>query len=255
MVYSPENKGENNMAHLLIDTVKTDSGKKYIPFGTHRVRLFADKKSATPFRSLLRIRKKADGKKNQSGSGRFRLLVLRKSAVRAAILAEAEKILATDPKAEIAVISPRRKLRLKLGKLQQRHPDARIFCGGKLGKKARRFLSAGNRPSENVSDGLQAGNALVQETENNIIAEAAVQVRAAATAVLLPPPQHPAPAADTSTVPAHIVLLIRKNRPKKNTALLALLQQQHAADAAALLAGLQQQGYLKIDAAENVRYL
>ena len=254
MVYSPENKGENNMAHLLIDTVKTDSGKKYIPFGTHRVRLFADKKSATPFRSLLRIRKKADGKKNQSGSGRFRLLVLRKSAVRAAILAETEKILAADPKAEIAVISPRRKLRLKLGKLQQRHPDARIFCGGKLGKKARCFLSAGNRPSENISDGLQAGNT-EQENENDIIAEAAVQVHAAATAVLLPPPQHPEPAADTSAVPAHIVLLIRKNRPKKKAALLALLEQQHAADAAALLVGLQQQGYLKIDAAENVRYL
>ena len=40
------------MAHLLIDTVKTDAGKKYLPFGRHDVRLFADKKTARPFRKL-----------------------------------------------------------------------------------------------------------------------------------------------------------------------------------------------------------
>ena len=96
------------MAHLLIDTVKTDAGKKYLPFGRHDVRLFADKKTAHPFRKLAAS---ADGTCPECGGNTaLHLVIPPKDKFTRTILKTVKVILSGHPEAKIAVISPRGKL-------------------------------------------------------------------------------------------------------------------------------------------------
>ncbi len=96
------------MAHLLIDTVKTDAGKKYLPFGRHDVRLFADKKTARPFRKLAAS---ADGTCPEcGGNAALHLIIPPKDKFTRTILKTVKAILSGHPEAKIAVISPREKL-------------------------------------------------------------------------------------------------------------------------------------------------
>ncbi|QMT47500.1 hypothetical protein [Neisseria bacilliformis] len=193
------------MAHLLIDTVKTSVAGKFLPASRHTVRLFAGKRTAKPLRRLLRVVQNSDGLPPPIALTELP----RKKDVPAAILDQARAILAADPQANIAVVSPRGKLRRKLDKLQTRYPDAQIFSAGKLGKKTRAFLAqetafvitapetdkTAHRPSENPPAGTEQPERPSENptaapspaaAEAELINRAAENVQAAAAAVLPP---------------------------------------------------------------------
>ena len=229
------------MAHLLIDTVKTDAGKKYLPFGRHDVRLFSDKKTARPFRKLAAS---ADGTCPECGdNAALHLVIPPKDKFTRTILKTAKVILAGHPEAKIAVISPRGKLQKKLERLQQKYPASQIIGSSKLGKKIRSFLYHDERPSENPPQPLSA------EEENELIKRVAEEIEI--TVGLTLPPQ-----TEDAALPglSDTLRQIRRNRPKKKNALLHLLTQQHGSEAQQYLDALLEQNLIKIDAAENVRY-
>ena len=229
------------MAHLLIDTVKTDAGKKYLPFGRHDVRLFADKKTARPFRKLAAS---ADGTCSEcGGNAALHLVIPPKDKFTRTILKTVKVILAGHPEAKIAVISPRGKLQKKLERLQQKYPASQIIGSSKLGKKVRSFLYHDERPSENPPRTLSA------EEENELIKRVAEEIEI--TVGLTPPPQ-----TEETALPglSDTLRQVRRNRPKKKNALLHLLTQQHGSEAQQYLDALLEQNLIKIDAAENVRY-
>lgn len=244
---------KQNMAHLLIDTVKTSVAGKFLPASRHTVRLFADKRAAKPLRRLLRVVQNSDGLPPPIALTELP----RKKDVPAAILDQARAILAADPQANIAVVSPRGKLRRKLDKLQTHYPDAQIFSAGKLGKKTRAFLAqetafvitapetdkTAHRPSENPTAAPSPAAA-----EAELINRAAENVQAAAAAVL-------PPAASDLTGLEQALRLLHKNRPKKKAALLAMLARQHGGGAEELFAALIKNGNIAVDAAETVRYI
>ena len=229
------------MAHLLIDTVKTDAGKKYLPFGRHDVRLFADKKTARPFRKLAAS---ADGTCPEcGGNAALHLIIPPKDKFTRTILKTVKVILSGHPEAKIAVISPRGKLQKKLERLQQKYSAAQIISSSKLGKKVRSFLYHDERPSENQPQPLSA------EEENELIKRMAKEIEI--TAGLTLPPQ-----TEETALPglSDTLRQIRRNRPKKKNALLHLLTQQHGSEAQQYLDALLEQNLIKIDAAETVRY-
>ena len=229
------------MAHLLIDTVKTDAGKKYLPFGRHDVRLFSDKKTARPFRKLAAS---ADGTCPEcGGNAALHLIIPPKDKFTRTILKTVKVILSGHPEAKIAVISPREKLQKKLERLQQKYPASQIISSSKLGKKVRSFLYHDERPSENQPQPLSA------EEENELIKRMAKEIEI--TAGLTLPPQ-----TEETALPglSDTLRQIRRNRPKKKNALLHLLTQQHGSEAQQYLDALLEQNLIKIDAAENVRY-
>ena len=229
------------MAHLLIDTVKTDAGKKYLPFGRHDVRLFADKKIARPFRKLAAS---ADGTCPEcGGNAALHLVIPPKDKFTRTILKTVKVILSGHPEAKIAVISPRGKLQKKLERLQQKYPASQIMSSSKLGKKVRSFLYHDERPSENRPQPLSA------EEENELIKRVAEEIETAIGLTL--PPQ-----TEETALPglSDTLRQIRRNRPKKKNALLHLLTQQHGSEAQQYLDALLEQNLIKIDAAENVRY-
>lgn len=229
------------MAHLLIDTVKTDAGKKYLPFGRHDVRLFADKKTARPFRKLAAS---ADGTCPEcGGNAALHLVIPPKDKFTRTILKTVKVILAGHPEAKIAVISPRGKLQKKLERLQQKYPASQIMSRSKLGKKVRSFLYHDERPSENPSQPLSA------EEENELIKRMAEEIEITAGLTLPPHTEETALPGLSDTLRQ-----IRRNRPKKKNALLHLLTQQHGSEAQQYLDALLEQNLIKIDAAENVRY-
>ncbi|MGF6148705.1 Uncharacterised protein [Kingella potus] len=272
------------MAHLLIDTVKTDIAGKFLPASRHTVCLFADKRSAKPFRRLL----PADW--DNTASAPLRLAVLRKKAVRAAILDTARDLLAADPQARIAVVSPRGRLRRKLDALQAKHPDAQIFYSGRLGKKTRAFLAQeqafavipreNGRPSENETPfentrqperpsengggtppendnppaAAQTGGAdgETQAADSDAAADDTETAAHSNTGDTLSPAGATHQPADLQPV----LRLLRKNRPKKKAALLELLARRHggAENAETLFAALAENGSITVDAAENIRY-
>lgn len=229
------------MAHLLIDTVKTDAGKKYLPFGRHDVRLFADKKTARPFRKLAAS---ADGTCPEcGGNAALHLVIPSKDKFTRTILKTVKVILTGHPEAKIAVISPRGKLQKKLERLQQKYPASQIMSSSKLSKKVRSFLYHDERPSENRPQPLSA------EKENELIKRVAEEIEI--TVGLTLPPQ-----TEETALPglSDTLRQIRRNRPKKKNALLHLLTQQHGSEAQQYLDALLEQNLIKIDAAENVRY-
>ena len=229
------------MAHLLIDTVKTDAGKKYLPFGRHDVRLFADKKTARPFRKLAAS---ADGTCPECGdNAALHLVIPPKDKFIRTILKTVKVILTGHPEAKIAVISPRGKLQKKLERLQQKYPAAQIISSSKLGKKARSFLYHDERPSENPLQPLSA------EEENELIKRVAEEIEITVGLTLPPHTEETALPGLSDTLRQ-----IRRNRPKKKNALLHLLTQQHGSEAQQYLDALLEQNLIKIDAAENVRY-
>ena len=229
------------MAHLLIDTVKTDAGKKYLPFGRHDVRLFADKKTARPFRKLAAS---ADGTYPEcGGNAALHLVIPPKDKFTRTILKTVKVILSGHPEAKIAVISPRGKLQKKLERLQQKYPASQILSSSKLGKKVRSFLYHDERPSENPPQPLSA------EEENELIKRVAEEIEIA-IGLTLPPQTEDAALPELSDT----LRQIRRSRPKKKSALLHLLTQQHGSEARQYLDALLEQNLIKIDAAENVRY-
>lgn len=229
------------MAHLLIDTVKTDAGKKYLPFGRHDVRLFADKKTARPFRKLAAS---ADGTCPEcGGNAALHLVIPPKNKFTRTILKTVKVILSGHPEAKIAVISPHGKLQKKLERLQQKYPASQILSSSKLGKKVRSFLYHDERPSENPPQPLSA------EEENELIKRVAEEIEIA-IGLTLPPQTEDAALPELSDT----LRQIRRSRPKKKNALLHLLTQQHGSEAQQYLDALLEQNLIKIDAAENVRY-
>ena len=229
------------MAHLLIDTVKTDAGKKYLPFGRHDVRLFADKKTARPFRKLAAS---ADGTCPEcGGNDALHLIIPPKDKFTRTILKTVKVILSGHPEAKIAVISPRGKLQKKLERLQQKYPAAQIISSYKLGKKVRSFLYHDERPSENPPQPLSA------EEENELIKRVAEEIEITVGLTLPPHTEETALPGSSDTLRQ-----IRRNRPKKKNALLHLLTQQHGSEAQQYLDALLERTLIKIDAAENVRY-
>ena len=229
------------MAHLLIDTVKTDAGKKYLPFGRHDVRLFSDKKTARPFRKLAAS---ADGPCPEcGGNAALHLVIPPKDKFTRTILKTVKVILSGHPEAKIAVISPRGKLQKKLERLQQKYPASQILSSSKLGKKVRSFLYHDERPSENPPQPLSA------EEENELIKRVAEEIEIA-IGLTLPPQTEDAALPELSDT----LRQIRRSRPKKKSALLHLLTQQHGSEARQYLDALLEQNLIKIDAAENVRY-
>ena len=229
------------MAHLLIDTVKTDAGKKYLPFGRHHVRLFADKQTARPF---LKLAASAGGTCPEcGGNAALHLVIPPKDKFTRTILKTVKVILAGHPEAKIAVISPRGKLQKKLERLQQKYPAAQIISSSKLGKKVRSFLYHDERPSENPPQPLSA------EEENELIKRVAEEIEIAIGLTL------PLQTEETALPELSDTLRqIRRSRPKKKSALLHLLTQQHGSEARQYLDALLEQNLIKIDAAENVRY-
>ena len=229
------------MAHLLIDTVKTDAGKKYLPFGRHDVRLFADKKTARPFHKLAAS---ADGTCPECGSNAaLHLVIPPKDKFTRTILKTVKVILSGHPEAKIAVISPRGKLQKKLERLQQKYPASQIMSSSKLGKKVRSLLYHDERPSENPPQPLSA------EEENELIKRMAEEIEITAGLTLPPHTEETALPGLSDTLRQ-----IRRSRPKKKSALLHLLTQQHGSEAQQYLDALLEQNLIKIDAAENVRY-
>ena len=258
---------KQNMAHLLIDTVKTSVAGKFLPASRHTVRLFAGKRAAKPLRRLLRVVQNSDGLPPPIALTELP----RKKDVPAAILDQARAILAADPQANIAVVSPRGKLRRKLDKLQTRYPDAQIFSAGRLGKKTRAFLAqetafvitapetdkTAHRPSETPPVGTEQPERPSENptaapspaaAEAELINRSAENVRAAAAAGLPPAASDPAGLEQA-------LRLLHKNRPKKKAALLAMLARQHGGGAEELFAALLETGRIAVDAAENVRYI
>ena len=229
------------MAHLLIDTVKTDAGKKYLPFGRHDVRLFADKKTARPFRKLAASA--GETCPECGGNAALHLIIPPKDKFTRTILKTVKVILSGHPEAKIAVISPRGKLQKKLERLQQKYPAAQIISSSKLGKKVRSFLYHDERPSENPPQPLSA------EEENELIKRVAEEIEITVGLTLPPHTEETALPGLSDTLRQ-----IRRNRPKKKNALLHLLTQQHGSEAQQYLDALLEQNLIKIDAAENVRY-
>lgn len=186
------------------------------------------------------------------------------------------------------VVSPRKKVRAAAEALQAVYPDAEVRVWRKLGKKQRARLAA--RLPETA-----APPTLPEERETAPVADSTPTVpplddapavpaddtTAPAAETEMPPP---APAADEETVPppecAEVApseaaspalpdtadcptfqaacAFIRKNRPKKKISLLnALCEHLNLPPLAAerLAAQLADAGKIRVDAAENVRYL
>ena len=119
------------MAHLLIDTVKTSVAGKFLPASRHTVRLFAGKRTAKPLRRLLRVVQNSDGLPPPIALTELP----RKKDVPAAILDQARAILAADPQANIAVVSPRANCGANSTNCKRVTPTRRFFPPANWAKK------------------------------------------------------------------------------------------------------------------------
>ena len=215
------------MPHLLLDLAKSPAPKRKIPFAHAKVGLFATFKAA---------------KRMITPEEPHGIYVLpRKKAARSIAQAAAD-ILQHQPQAQIAIVSPRKKLRPYLHQLQIKYPQARLLHKKKLGKAVRRFLKQARQPEK--------ANA---QTEQQLIEHAAQSVQQAVAQIVPAPTFAPAPSPSNNITTA--LALLKKNRPKKKQDLLRLLtERSNPKLAQEMLVALQSAGKIHIDAAENVRY-
>ena len=215
------------MPHLLLDLAKSPAPKRKIPFAHAKVGLFATFKAA---------------KRMITPEEPHGIYVLpRKKAARSIAQAAAD-ILQHQPQAQIAIVSPRKKLRPYLHQLQIKYPQARLLHKKKLGKAVRRFLKQARQPEK--------ANA---QTEQQLIEHAAQSVQQAVAQIVPAPTFAPAPSPSNNITTA--LALLKKNHPKKKQDLVRLLTERSNPELAQeMLAELQSAGKIHIDAAENVRY-
>ena len=215
------------MPHLLLDLAKSPAPKRKIPFAHAKVGLFVTFKAA---------------KRMITPEEPHGIYVLpRKKAARSIAQAAAD-ILQHQPQAQIAIVSPRKKLRPYLHQLQIKYPQARLLHKKKLGKAVRRFLKQARQPENPFGEA---------PSEQRLIEYTAQTVQQAVAQII---PSAP-PAGAESALIATALALLKKNHPKKKQDLLRLLTERSNPELAQeMLAELQSAGKIHIDAAENVRY-
>ena len=215
------------MPHLLLDLAKSPAPKRKIPLAHAKVGLFAT------FKAVKRMITP------EEPHGIY--VLPRKKAARSIAQAAAD-ILQHQPQAQIAIVSPRKKLRPYLHQLQIKYPRARLLHKKKLGKAVRRFLKQARQPEK--------ANA---QTEQQLIEHAAQSVQQAVAQIAPAPTFAPAPSPSNNITTA--LALLKKNHPKKKQDLVRLLTERSNPELAQeMLAELQSAGKIHIDAAENVRY-
>lgn len=250
------------MNYLLLDLAKVPTKTRDIPFEQARLALFVRPKAA---------------KRLTSPEEPHGIYVLPDKNAAHSIVQAAFEILSHHPQARLAIVSPRKKLTDLLAKLQKTYPQATIFHQKKLGKKTRRFLNQQPNPLVIDSQSDQHHQPNQQEllaqlhaeqtacTMSNTTESASLQQTAQAIQTMAQRYTAPNPVftllGDTLVQPNHDIsdtlVALKKNRPKKKNDLLRLLTQRcHNAEfAEQILAGLQEQNHIQIDAAQNVRYL
>lgn len=252
------------MNHLLLDLAKVPTKTRDIPFEQARLALFVRPKAA----KCLTSPEEPHG-----------IYVLPDKNAAHSIVQAAFEILSHHPQARLAIVSPRKKLTDLIAKLQKAYPQATIFHQKKLGKKTRHFLNQQPNPLVINSQSDQHHQPNQQEllaqlhaeqaactTSNTVTAESeflqqtAQAIQAAAQRYTAPNPVFTL-LGDVPVQPnqdmSDTLVALKKNRPKKKNDLLRLLTQRYhnAKFAEQILAGLQEQNHIQIDAAQNVRYL
>ena len=158
------------MPHLLLDLAKSPAPNRKIPFARAKVGLFVTLKAA---------------KRMLAPEEPHSLYVLPNKKAARSIAQAAADILQHQPQAQIAIVSPRKKLRPYLHQLQIKYPLARLLHKKKLGKATRQFLKQARQPEK--------ANA---QTEQQLIEHTAQSVQQAVAQIAPAPlsPQRPAPA-------------------------------------------------------------
>lgn len=214
------------MPHLLLDLAQAPTPKHKIPYHRAKVGLFVTLKAA---------------KRMLAPEEPHSLYVLPNKKAARSIAQAAADILQHQPQAQIAIVSPRKKLRPYLHQLQIKYPQARLLHKKKLGKAVRRFLKQARQP-ENPFGEAPSEQRLIEHTAQNV---------QQAVAQIIPS----APAGAESALIATALALLKKNHPKKKQDLVRLLTERSNPELAQeMLAELQSAGKIHIDAAENVRY-
>ena len=215
------------MPHLLLDLAKSPTPKRKIPYHRAKVGLFVTLKAA---------------KRMLAPEEPHSLYILPNKKAARSIAQAAADILQHQPQAQIAIVSPRKKLRPYLHQLQIKYPLARLLHKKKLGKATRQFLKQARQPEK--------ANA---QTEQQLIEHTAQSVQQAVAQIAPAPTFAPAPSPSNNITTA--LVLLKKNRPKKKQDLLRLLtERSNPKLAQEMLVALQSAGKIHIDAAENVRY-
>lgn len=247
------------MPHLLLDLAKSPTPNRKIPFAHAKVGLFATFKSA---------------KRMITPEEPHSIYVLPRKKAALSIAQAAADILQHQPQAAIAIVSPRKKLRLFLYSLQIKYPRAQLLHKKKLGKTTRQFLKqAQQSPLAPTADGATREHSETQTAkqktkrnkvknpnEQQLIHRTAQSVQQAVAQIIPSPPAHQVftllASQDTAPSPISTALaLLKKNRPKKKQDLVRLLtERSNPKLAQEMLVALQSAGKIHIDAAENVRY-
>lgn len=158
---------------------------------------------------------------------------------------------AVQENGKIAVVCRRKKVKRCLKEIQAACLHVNIRCFKKAGKKLSAFLADNAVLAE---ENIAPNHCEPQQQ----VVQAAEQVREAAEHVLAEPvfTLLSDKAAEIPYELSGCLKLLKRNRPKKKTALVELLvSNRHSPETAQhTLELLQQKGYIRIDAAENVRY-
>ena len=239
------------MPHLLLDLAQSPTPKRKIPYHRAKVGLFATFKAA---------------KRMLAPEEPHSLYVLPNKKAARSIAQAAADILQHQPQATIAIVSPRKKLRLFLYSLQIKYPQAQLLHKKKLGKSVRQFLQQHGQPCSSdlgikgyaEAQGARQNNQSSRApsktpSEQQLIEHAAHSVQQAVAQIAPAPTFAPAPSPSNNITTA--LALLKKNHPKKKQDLVRLLTERSNPELAQeMLAELQSAGKIHIDAAENVRY-
>lgn len=175
------------MPHLLLDLAQSPTPKRKIPYHRAKVGLFVTLKAA---------------KRMLAPEEPHSLYVLPNKKAARSIAQAAADILQHQPQAQIAIVSPRKKLRPYLHQLQIKYPQARLLHKKKLGKAVRRFLKQARQP-ENPFGEAPSEQRLIEHTAQTV---------QQAVAQIIPS----APAGAESALIATALALLKKTIPRKN---------------------------------------
>lgn len=231
------------MQHLLIDLAKCPTKYKKLPFQHSQICLFAKQKQA---------------KKLITPQEPHSIYVLPKDNAAHSIIQAAKEILTQHPNHPITFVSPRKKILLAIDELKQDYPETSIAYFKKYGKKAKKHIKQQKAYTKfmNSTQATATEQASNEQEEERCISETIQRINhAAAVFTLLEQQQSQEPKTDQEILTT--LLLLKKNRPKKKNDLVHLLthtRQGSQEKALELVIKLQEAGYIKIDAAENVRY-
>lgn len=227
------------MTFILLDLAKSGKIKK-IPYKHGRVCLFVTLKQA---------------KKLITPDEPHAVYVLPNKKTSNSILQAALDILNSHPHEDMVIISPRTKLQTAITELQITHPQAKITSFSKVGKKFKTFIKTKNQKNEASATCSIADDKPISMTTNDGTTHQSEKNHHVFQLINDTELADQPKIRDTATTAA--LLLLKKNRPKKKNDLTRLLSDnlnETAEDIQKLITTLQNEGYIHIDIAENVRY-